>query len=144
MHFSKKCTFKKGMAVGQSCLLPLWLSVSFAQMEWHSSKSGAATVGKFWSNKIYFLRLFYFPAGTCEVKWNLLRPRGEENWCTTTQQGQLTKMCWLNNKPKYNPIRCADSISQNILFPQNCITWSTNSKDLYPLFTKIYHMKYKL
>ena len=96
--FQKKCTFKKCRAVGQSCLLPLWVSVSFAQMEWHSSKSGAATLGKFWSNKIDFLRLFYFPAG---AKWSGIC------W------GQEGKKIDAPPPSKANSLKCADSINQN-------------------------------
>ena len=50
----------------------------------HSSNDTAANQEQQrWENfdqiKFIFGGCFIFPAGTCEVKWNLLRPRGEEN-----------------------------------------------------------------
>ena len=115
---------RKGRIVGKSCLLPLWLSVSFALMESHSIKSGSAAmsiISTYLSvqsdgliNNLQVSELvFSEPASSktklikacfifkLAIKVKFLRPRGRNLMHHPSQS-------------KANPLKCADSISQNI------------------------------
>ena len=88
IHFSKKNAPLKrvGLWANLVCCpfdcqsaLHRWNDTAANQEQWENFDQIKFNFTTFWG-------CFYFPAGTCEVKWNLLRPRGEENWCTTTQK----------------------------------------------------------